>query len=350
MGTKLDYNQELYYKTIICDFDDTISTTNNKDWVNSKPDNSVVEKINFLYDNGWQIIILTARGQLSCKGDYELADKKYRNQIEKWLNKYGVKYHKLSFQKYLGFYYVDDKNISIKDFCDLNINTIKSGKSGALVYSIDGRVYKTHENITKEISWYYKACSFINTPKIYSFIGDTLCLEYIYSENNIDLNTIHSIIDVLKKIPNNNKNSFTTYIDRVEKHCDVIGDFFEILNVLREMCLLFDEHISFCHGDLSVQNTLFSNSKCFLIDPIHDDTFYSSYLLDVSKYLFSLRKNMEFEKYNLFEKTYHDLLILIKPLEITQSIRTIKYLTGSEKVDAINLTKELIDEYFTKYK
>ena len=62
---KLINNYE--FKTFVIDIDDTISTTINRDFVNSIPNIEVINKINSLYDNGWTIILFTARGAKSCK-------------------------------------------------------------------------------------------------------------------------------------------------------------------------------------------------------------------------------------------------------------------------------------------
>ena len=103
------------YNTIVIDIDDTICFTENRDFDNSKPIQSVIDKINELYDKGWKIILLTARGAKSCK-TLEEKELKYRDITEKWLKKNNVKYHCLMFGKPNADYYVDDKNLSIEEF------------------------------------------------------------------------------------------------------------------------------------------------------------------------------------------------------------------------------------------
>jgi len=103
------------YHTIVIDIDDTICFTRNRDFNNSRPNDEVIEKINKLYDEGWKIILFTARGDKSCN-TLEEKELKYREITEAWLNKNGVKYHKLMFGKPNADYYVDDKNISIEEF------------------------------------------------------------------------------------------------------------------------------------------------------------------------------------------------------------------------------------------
>jgi len=103
------------YNTFVVDIDDTISFTYNRDFVNSEPNTPVINKINELYDNGWIIILFTARGAKSCN-TLEEKERKYREVTETWLNKHGVKYHKLMFGKPNADYYVDDKSMSIDEF------------------------------------------------------------------------------------------------------------------------------------------------------------------------------------------------------------------------------------------
>ena len=112
---KRHLGDETEYHTFVMDLDDTISFTENRDFENSKPYKEVINKINELYDNGWKIIIFTARGAKSCK-TLEEKEKKYRQITEEWLRKNGVKYNELMFGKPNADYYVDDKNIGIEEF------------------------------------------------------------------------------------------------------------------------------------------------------------------------------------------------------------------------------------------
>lgn len=64
----------------------------------------VINKINDLHDKGHTIILHTSR----IWHDYDVTSE--------WLDKNGVKYNTLVMAKPLGDYYIDDKNMSIKDF------------------------------------------------------------------------------------------------------------------------------------------------------------------------------------------------------------------------------------------
>lgn len=105
------------YKTFVIDIDDTILTTINRDFENSIPNQPVIDKINSLYDNGWTIILFTARGAKSCNS-LEAREEKYREVTQKWLSNHNVKYTKLLFGKENADFYVDDKSMSIKEFLE----------------------------------------------------------------------------------------------------------------------------------------------------------------------------------------------------------------------------------------
>ena len=100
----------MYDKRIVCDFDDTLSFAENRDFKNAKPNTNLIQELNRLYDSGWTIDIFTARGHLSCK-DRKEAENTYRNDIEEWLSNNNVYYSSLSFNKPLAVLYIDDKAI-----------------------------------------------------------------------------------------------------------------------------------------------------------------------------------------------------------------------------------------------
>lgn len=106
---------------IIFDFDNTIAihpSSDTSDISKCKPNLTLIEVINKLYENGFYIKILTARGNLSCKSRAE-ADIKFRPIIEKWLKDNQVLYNELSFNKDLALYYVDDLSLTPHDIKEL---------------------------------------------------------------------------------------------------------------------------------------------------------------------------------------------------------------------------------------
>lgn len=102
-------------KTYIFDIDKTICKWKCKEdhmkyyIENLIPMKSIIKKINRLYDKGHPIIFMTGRGAITGVD--------WREETEKQLNAWGVKYHKLKFiKKPLDYLYVDDKACSPKEF------------------------------------------------------------------------------------------------------------------------------------------------------------------------------------------------------------------------------------------
>ena len=95
---------------IFCfDIDETICSKTINDYNEAKPFEEVIRSINRLYDDGHEIIMMTARGSVS-KIDYtELTVQ----QLKKW----GLKYHRLLMNiKPNADIFVDDKALNIEDY------------------------------------------------------------------------------------------------------------------------------------------------------------------------------------------------------------------------------------------
>lgn len=96
-------------KTFILDIDGFITLEPNQHFLKyseSTPNYKIINKINQLYKDN-TIILFTSR--------YE----EDRSITKIWLEKYNVKYNQLMFNKPRGDYYLDDKNLSIKEFLNL---------------------------------------------------------------------------------------------------------------------------------------------------------------------------------------------------------------------------------------
>jgi capsule biosynthesis phosphatase len=360
---KLEYDKSKYAQTIICDFDDTLCITTTRDWENAQPVQGIINKINNFYNKGWQIIIVTARGQLSCDGDTEKADAKYRKIIEGWLHRNGVKYHLLRFEKYLGSYYLDDKAINLEDFINLEVEEIKTGWSGAKVEKRGDRIFKTHHDSLQAAKWYNMAAPLVNVPLVHSMIGETLCLEYLKdNESYFKIDDVNDAINKFSLYPI--KNPFELYIERMKKHCKANVDFYEIIDLLedKETIAYFNMFGSFMHGDLSLENIIQTDKGMYLIDPIYKEDQWSSYLLDITKMMHSYRKYNRMFEYEVFTNgwidkikspfkdggdwtRYHLLL-----LEVSQWIRVIKYIPDAElKKEYHDKTKQMLNDVI-KYK
>ena len=96
------------------DLDGTICNTQIKDdkpdYLDSNPIPFMVEQVNQLYDEGQNVIIMTARGRGSGKNWTDWTTK----QLDMW----GVKYHELEpmFHKPTADLFIDDKGINVEDW------------------------------------------------------------------------------------------------------------------------------------------------------------------------------------------------------------------------------------------
>jgi hypothetical protein len=297
-----------YPYSIVVDLDDTLSFTHNRDWENATPNRPLIEKLNRLYDNGWSIHIVTARGQLSCGGS-EKARRKYEPVAKAWLTKHGVKYTDLSFQKKLGLYYIDDKGVTPEKFLkDFQFKELKSGLSGAKVHydPMTNHVYKTTEEHPKNVVDWYKHAEQkgFKVPKIHSVIGSTLRMEYLSDDSNL-ISEAEKIRKVADLILNEFPKKPPVYIDTKHSNEDridyVLDKIFNVsLNFNRsshvstacetDLRNISDCGSSFSHGDASIDNFIYHAGEIYMIDPIHnpDKPYFCHFLDDYAKLVFSL--------------------------------------------------------------
>ena len=161
--------------TYVFDVDDTICRHKNRDYANAEPIVPDIDKIRELRENGCTIVLYTARGQVSCKGDISLIEERNRDILETWLKRHDVPYDKLLFGKPLGDFYVDDKAVNLEDFLAKKQQKLTSG-SGATVTTDGNTVVKKANNVHEQNSWYniVKGSSQnIPVPKVKSLVVDT---------------------------------------------------------------------------------------------------------------------------------------------------------------------------------
>jgi histidinol phosphatase-like enzyme len=98
--------------TIYIDIDDTICKTSGTDYSEAVPIPEAIKKANLLYDDGHTIVYWTARGTVTGIDWRDLTE----SQFKSW----GVKYHHLKFGKPAYDLFIDDKNISAKEWLEDN--------------------------------------------------------------------------------------------------------------------------------------------------------------------------------------------------------------------------------------
>lgn len=118
-------------RSIVFDLDDTICYPNHdaKDsqikYAQARPNQRIIDIMNKLYDDGYEIIIHSARRMLTHNGDLEKIVDDIGGITEEWLFNHNVPYDKLIFGKpYSHTFYVDDKAITPDQFCQIYENMV----------------------------------------------------------------------------------------------------------------------------------------------------------------------------------------------------------------------------------
>jgi capsule biosynthesis phosphatase len=109
--------------TFIIDIDGTICDAPQKpdgsyDYPNAVPITETIERINYLYEEGHTIILFTARGNRTFKGDLQKIEEFHGPILKDWMDRHGVKRHEIRTGKPWGNdpIYIDNRNLSLKAF------------------------------------------------------------------------------------------------------------------------------------------------------------------------------------------------------------------------------------------
>ena len=189
-------------KVLVFDIDDTISIHTNRDYVNAKPIQPVIDKLNRLHDEGYYIKLFTGRGQVSCNGNLDLIIERNKDVLENWLKKHDVKYDELIFGKPLGDWYIDDKGMSVKDFLKADFYELKGGSNSSIRRELN-KVIKTAKNSQSQYAWYKYVNNYYKTiaiPIVYRCVVDTMYNQIDYLREKKKLEVKASISKVPIKI------------------------------------------------------------------------------------------------------------------------------------------------------
>lgn len=104
--------------TIVCDLDGTLCEQGDIDtYADVAPKLDVIKSLNWASEQcGYKVVIHTARGMNTFKGDVKKIKKKLGPLTRKWLKRHGVKYDELIFGKPAGEIYLDDRGWSLSMF------------------------------------------------------------------------------------------------------------------------------------------------------------------------------------------------------------------------------------------
>lgn len=94
--------------TYYVDIDNTICRTKGMDYANAKPIRKHIDKMNGLYNLGFDVVYYTSRGVGSGVD--------YRELTERQLKNWGVKYTELRLDKPVFDVFIDDRAVSAEEF------------------------------------------------------------------------------------------------------------------------------------------------------------------------------------------------------------------------------------------
>ena len=113
---------------LVIDLDDTISVTEHGDYVNSKPIKKTVYMIRQYKEQGFYIVIHSARNMRTYNGEVGLINIHTLPNIIEWLKKNDIPFDEIIVGKpwcgYDGFY-IDDKAIRPSEFHSMSFEQIK---------------------------------------------------------------------------------------------------------------------------------------------------------------------------------------------------------------------------------
>lgn len=116
--------------TLIYDLDETLCTKklSNETYADVKPIQPMIDQLNDFYDQGYTIIISTARNMVTQNNHVSKVVQNVGMVTMKWLEDHGVKYHGLDWGKEYGALYIDDKScLPDPEEIQRRINAINEG-------------------------------------------------------------------------------------------------------------------------------------------------------------------------------------------------------------------------------
>jgi capsule biosynthesis phosphatase len=109
-------------QTLVVDIDDTICFPNHSEkethdkYALAKPNDSMILSLQKAKENGYRIVLHTARRMLTHDGDINKIIEDVGQVTTNWLNKHKVPYDEIIWGKPYGVYYIDDKAMTPAEF------------------------------------------------------------------------------------------------------------------------------------------------------------------------------------------------------------------------------------------
>ncbi|WP_370514776.1 HAD-IIIC family phosphatase [Endozoicomonas sp. OPT23] len=115
-------------KKLIVDLDGTLTLSDTSDYLNVAPNREVIDKLKDYKDNGFEIVISTARNMRTFEGNIGKINIHTLPVITNWLDKHDVPYDEIIVGKpWCGFegFYIDDKAVRPSEFSAMTYEEIQ---------------------------------------------------------------------------------------------------------------------------------------------------------------------------------------------------------------------------------
>jgi hypothetical protein len=202
-----------------------------------------------------------------------------------------------------------------------NTKNLSTGFTNNIVFKNKNTIIKNGSTILDEVIWYQSYKNKKNIPNIIKYDNNSLVLEYIKRNDDINLDDILELITHYKNYDKLNNLGFEYYIQNISNHLSnnkTITNGYMLLNALNLLKII----PTFCHGDLSVMNIIPTKLGLKLIDPLYSKDKYGSYELDIAKLCFSYKfyKN-DSASFNYIKNKSHisylDILIAAEAVRVS---------------------------------
>lgn len=349
----------------VFDLDDTICIHENRDYPNAKPVLPVIRKIRDMKKAGWEIVIYTARGQVSCKGDLKLIEQRNRSVVETWLKENDVPCDELLFGKPLGDLYVDDRAMTAEEFKGAKIELLHGGGSGSDIYRV-GNVVKKYFNGADDVKlfkdWITDNNGVCKYPEVISYLYSSVFMQFIEGERLVDCckwDDIKELLATIDRFKGKRKGEFSimTHVANLLRNKSRDAEWNDIVDRTAGYLICNQDEIakyaSYCHGDLILSNVMKGKDGLYLIDPRYFRES-STYLFDLAKLRMSLmdyelrfglatKSNREYLQ-RFDESVDPDVLPLVTGLMLMHICRLYRYKNDEQKQVVKDFAKEVISE------
>jgi hypothetical protein len=270
------------------DFDGTICSGLDFNIEQKIPNTHLIEQINYLRRAGNYIKIVTARG--SFNSTLQERSIKYLDPIRAFLEKNGVEYDMISFNKEFADIYIDD--LAIRPDEVVVTKDLSSGFTKNVVTRLNNMVIKTGETVDREYLWYEAYQNKDDLPVIINRTRHSIVYKYVEPLGELNYEQLLIKIGVYKSYPRLSPLEFGDYIESIIEHLQnnsriKKGQILKLLDALYTVNGLVPG--TFAHGDLSIDNIIPVQDGFRFIDPLYHEEKFGSYLLDYAKLLLSLK-------------------------------------------------------------